>query len=268
MIRLKDGQLTEKNLKNILISAGIILVISGVLIAGIYLLFPDFGQKGLPVSVPGATCDVTQKYAGYDFGITPTVKSYGNAVFDIEEIRSMVETENAMILNIDGIERRIVLQKTDTCFSGALPDFVSYTGTGDGKFYQHISIGEKSLILWIMIDGVSYYIDTTNVENETGRLVHYIYTSRDTGWSKEHKDFCGYTLTPIYMGDNRSEINGEVYDFSESDFDKFPVVGRFLKYGAGNLELTNREAEDIRSNFRGKSVHYNGHFYGLIFATA
>ena len=238
-----------------------------VLIIGI-AFFISWFWAGLPVSVSGATIDVTANYSGYDFGITPTVKRYGNAVFDIDKIRDTIEREGAIVLDIDGSQRRIELERSDTVFSGTLPGFISYTGTGDNRFSQHISIGNKSLILWIKIDGVSYYIDTTSVEDETGRLVHYIYSSRDVGWSDEHRGMSGYTLTPEYLGDNVTEDAYDIYEFSEADLSRFPVSGRFLKYGAKNLELTNKEAGEISATFRGKAVCYNDRCYSLIYMTA
>ena len=243
-------------------------VIAVSVLIGIALVIFSPGRAGLPASVPGATFDVTANYSGYDFGITPTVKRYGNAVFDIDKIRDTIVEEGAITVETGGSQRRIELEKTDTVFSGTLPGFTSYTGTGDNRFSQHISIGDKSLLLWIKIDGVSYYIDTTSVEDENGRLVHYIYSSRDVGWSDEHRSMSGYTLTPVYLGDNVTDESYDIYEFSEADLSRFPVSGRFLKYGAKNLELTNKEAGDISANFRGKAVCYNDRCYSLIYMTA
>ena len=189
-------------------------------------------------------------------------------VFNIEKIKDTIEKEGTLEIRIDGFEKRIALEKSETLLGGANADLVSYTGTGDGKFHEHISIGNKSFILWIRMDGTDYFIDTTTLEDDRGRLVHYIYTSEDVGWSKEHKNLSGHTLTPRYLGDTISETDREIYEFSEEDFSTFPVTGRFLKYGAGNLELTNKEAGGIRDLFGGKAVHYNGHYYNLNFITA
>jgi hypothetical protein len=118
------------------------------------------------------------------------------------------------------------------------------------------------------MDKTDYFIDTTTVEDEEGHLIHYIYTSGDVGWSDEHRNLSGYTRSHRYPGDTISGNNTEIYEFSEEDVSRFPVTGRFFKYGAGNLELTNKEAEDIRKQFGGKAVHYNGHYYRMPFIMA
>lgn len=250
---------------NIAVIAAVLLLL---LIAGISHFIGVLGNDTLPVSVSNATTDVTDTYDAIDFGITPTVKKYRTAVFDIGHIRNTIETEGVLEIRINGRERRIPLEKSKNLLAGANADLVPYTGIGDGRFYQHIFIGNKSFILWIRMDKTDYFIDTTILEDDRGRLVHYIYTSADVGWSEEHKNLSGYTLTPRYLGDTISETDREIYEFSEEDFTRFPVTGRFLKYGAGNRELTNKEAGDIQKTIGGKAVHYNGHYYDMPYMMA
>lgn len=258
-------QVTGNTMKTIGVVTVLALV---VLIAGIYL-FPGLtGEEELPISVPNATIDNTKKYDDVDLGIAPTVKKYRNVVFNIEKIKDTIEKEGEIEVRIDGFTRRIPLEKSKTLLGSANADLVPYTGIGEGRFYEHIFIGNKSFILWIRMDKTEYFIDTTTLEDERGRLVHYIYTSEDVGWSEEHKNLSGYTLSPRYLGDTISETDREIYEFSEEDFTRFPVTGRFLKYGAGNLELTNKEAGDIQKTIGGKTVHYNGHYYNMPFITA
>ena len=252
--------------KHYIRTAGIVLgffiVFFLLAIPGISFLHQITGGADLPIAITGATSDVTEKHADVDFGITPTVKRYKNAVFDIEKIRESIEQNGSIEVTMGGIDRTIDLELSDSEFSGTTPEFTSYVGSGEGKFYEHVSISNTSVILWIRADGTDYFIDTTTREEEDGRLVHYIYTSKDTGWSAEHKGLSGYTLSPFYLGDDVSDTERKIYEFSEEDFLRFPTVGRFLKYGAGNLELTDKEAEDIH-NLPG-TVLYNGHYYDLL----
>lgn len=254
--------MNKQNKRTIGIIFGIVAVFLLVVFPGISFFHQLAGGDDLPIAITGATSDLTHKYADVDFGITPTVKRYKNAVFDIEKIRETIEQNGSIEVTMGGVERKIDLERSDCEFSGTTPEFVSYVGTGEGKFYEHLSISNTSVILWIRADGTDYFTDTTTREEEDGRLVHYLYTSKDTGWSAEHKGNSGYTLSPFYLGDEISDTERKIYHFSEEDFLRFPTVGRFLKYGAGNLELTDKEAEDIH-NLPG-TVLYNGHYYDLL----
>ncbi len=256
----------KQNVRTIGIILGIVTVFLLVVFPGISFLQQLAGGNDLPIAIPGATYDVTQKYVDVDFGITPTVKRYKNAIFDIEKIRETIEQNGSIEITLDGVERKIEFEPSDYMLHGTTPEFVSYVGTGEGKFYEHLSLSNTSIILWIRADGTDYFIDTTTREDEDGRLIHYIYTSKDTGWSEEHRGLSGYTLSPFYLSENVSNTERKIYNFSEEDFLRFPTAGRFLKYGAGNLELTDKEAEDIH-NLPG-TVYYNGHYYDLLTVVA
>ena len=234
-----------------------------IIISASFMLYQTF-EKENTIIIPNATTDISNDYSGYDFGITKTVKKYRAVVFDIKSIRDYIEKNGCLKLEIKGKNYRMELEKQD--FSRH-PDFVSYTGPGDKIGSEHLSVSDNAILLFIRTGDndvhTDYFIDTTTKIDEKGHLIHYIYSSDDVGWSKEHTNLSGCVLSPEFLGDNITGTDREIYIFSENDFETFPVLGRFLKFGGQNLEISRKEAGNIQKIIYDKAVFYDGHYFNV-----
>jgi|GEM_PF-1430551 hypothetical protein len=253
-------------------SRDMLIAFAGLLIIGACLagaVFTDMPAAPV-VMIPGVTDVLTKEYQSAELGVSPSVERYDIVVFDIPSIQEEIENSHSLNLRMYHDDYLAELESLPEGISGQTPDARSYTGSFVGVEGStiHLSVSDVAVLFRVTIHGTEFFIETTGTFAGDGRLLHVIYSSHDTGWSKKYEDLDAFSLFIVRASEKEMLENPDaVHHLTEEELDDYPVLARILRYGGYNHNLSNQEAGAIRDIPGWGIVEYRGYYYQFFIAT-
>ncbi len=253
-------------------SRDMLIAFAGLLIIGACLAGVVFIDKpAVPVvMIPGVTDVLTGEYQSAELGVSPSVKRYDIVVFDIPAIQEEIENSHSLNLRMYHDDYLAELEPLPEGFFGQTPDARSYIGSFAGvkDSTLHLSVSDVAVLFQATFHGMEFFIETTGTFADDGRLLHVIYSSHDTEWSKKYEDLHAFSLFIVRASEKEALENPDaVHHLTEEELDDYPVIARILRYGGYNLNLSNQEAGAIQDIPGWGIVEYRGYYYQFFIAT-
>ncbi len=243
------------------------LLFIGSCLAGVVLI----DKSAVPVvTIPGGTDVLTEDYQLTDLGVSPSVNRYDIVAFDIPAIQGEIESNHSLRVRMYHDDYLAELEPLPEGISGATPDARSYIGSFAGvkDSRLQISVSDVAVLFQATVHGLEFFIETTGTFADDGRLLHVIYSSHDTEWSKKHKDLDAFSLFIVRTSEKEALENPDaVHHLTEEELNHYPVLARFLRYGGYNHNLSSVEAGVIQDIPGWGIVEYRGYYYQFFIAT-